>query len=42
VLRARDLAAGEVELVRVADLEPYLAGSRRLEDEEEARRRRPS
>jgi len=41
VLRARDLAAGEVELVRVADLAPYVAGSRRLEDEE-ARRWRPS
>ena len=40
VLRARDLAAGEVELVRVADLAPYVAGSRRLEDEEA--RRRPS
>jgi hypothetical protein len=40
VLRARDLPAGEVELVRVADLAPYVAGSRRLEDEEA--RRRPS
>jgi hypothetical protein len=36
LLRARDLAAGEVELVRVDDVEPYVEGTRRLEDEEAA------
>ena len=39
VLRARDLAAGEVELVRVDDVEPYVEGTRRLEGETTARHR---
>jgi hypothetical protein len=38
LLRARDLAAGEVELVRVDDVEPYVEGTRRLEDAAAARR----
>jgi hypothetical protein len=33
ILRARDLAAEEVELVRVDDVEPYVEGTRRLEEE---------
>jgi hypothetical protein len=32
VVRGRDLPVGSVELVRVADLEPYVQGQRRLEE----------
>jgi hypothetical protein len=32
VVQARDLAPEQVELVRVTDVEPYVEGSRRLED----------
>jgi hypothetical protein len=30
-LHARDLPVGSVELVRVVDLEPYIEGTRRLQ-----------
>jgi hypothetical protein len=37
VLQGRDLDAGEVELVRVTDVEPYVEGTRRLEEAARAR-----
>jgi hypothetical protein len=38
VLRARDLAPGQVELVRAGDVEPYLEGTRRLAGDAAVRR----
>jgi hypothetical protein len=37
VLHARDLPIGEVELIRVTDVEPYVEGTRRLEEAARAR-----